>query len=183
MKTIIIFLLTMLNCSCHQAVTDSVIESNTEPSYITITRRDEIDKIFHDNMKITTESFISEIKGSNPDAIIILAKSEIDLETYERQYPNTELLVLTDTGAIFRGPLTREQVEQEMFENSLRNTPKAPYGLLDSYWKELPNLYKKGDRFYYWESSIESWVNLSGIKGYLLMRKNKELGSFITGMN
>jgi hypothetical protein len=54
-----------------------------------------------------------------------------------------------------------------------------PFGERNSAWLEFKSIYRLGDCVVYFESDRESWANLSGRRGYVLIRNGKAIDAFI----
>jgi hypothetical protein len=99
----------------------------------------------------------------------------------------------SDHEFVVRGPLRLVTVEQELrqsHEESSRIKEKA-YGtavpFVDSAtgktYARFKNWYQRGDELYFFTSDPNSWNNLAGIRGYVLVRKNAIVDSVVTGIN
>lgn len=94
---------------------------------------------------------------------------------------------LPDVTFEVRGPLTITQVEQESVERmgySPRTDVSAvAFGCQDARWLALKDGYTPGDEFYYFTSDERSWAYLTGVRGYILIRRNEIIGGIVTGVN
>jgi hypothetical protein len=112
MRTISIFIIAILACSCQQA--DSKLKSY-----------DNIEKRYDEIFKIVVDYGRNEFEKNPPPGDIL---NEVDRSSY-----------------VFRGPLTKKQVEQELIARFNNPNNKIDFPLL--------NKYQKGDEFYYYEYS------------------------------
>lgn len=85
-----------------------------------------------------------------------------------------------------RGPLTIVQVEVELFRRPLVSGDIAEMHVSDDLakaWNSLRGNYQVGDEFYFVESDERSWAQLGGWRGYVLIRRNKIVGTLTKFMN
>jgi hypothetical protein len=50
-------------------------------------------------------------------------------------------------------------------------------------WMDFIRKYKDGDEIYFWKSSEQSWRDLRGREGYVIIRDNQLLDIIWTGLN
>jgi hypothetical protein len=159
----------ILICSCHQVVSDK------EDSRKSMTRHDEVIQIIFDyNQRKWQEAHPDEAND------YLIQSEKIDPEI------NYESAGLIGLGSMLRGPLTKEQVEQEVPQkpdSSGINDSNAVTKRIIEQWKEFLNQYREGDEFYFHKTNSRTWGNLGGGEGYILIRKNECLGQFLTRFN
>lgn len=81
---------------------------------------------------------------------------------------------------IIRGPLSPSQVEEEVVVH-IEGLGRAQLG--GNAWDKLKTELQEGDELYFFRTDHRSWVELSGIEGYVAIRDNKVLRTFFTKIN
>ncbi len=84
-----------------------------------------------------------------------------------------------------RGPLTVEQVHEELVEaaEDLSRAEKRTLTFEGPEWHQLKSKLGKGDEFYFFKSDRQSWTNLEGSEGYIAIRGSEIIGSLVTIIN
>jgi hypothetical protein len=85
-----------------------------------------------------------------------------------------------------RGPLTIAQLETELFGRPLDSRDIAGISASADFlkaWGQFRESYETGDEFYFVDSDERSWAQLTGWRGYVLIRKNEVVGSLTTFLN
>lgn len=85
-----------------------------------------------------------------------------------------------------RGPLTVEDVEQELFRGPVDVTDVADSPLRQMFrqdWIQFRSNYENGDELYFFKTDTKSWRRLAGRKGYILIRQDKIVTRIVTAMN
>jgi hypothetical protein len=135
------------------------VNSNSESSDNIMARYDEIYKIYTDHIKRQM-------------------KREIEND------PNVKIIEENRSEYVFRGPITKEQVEKELLEFKKKfpgageDLPFVPDGLPFDNYKEVLNEYQDGDEFYH----CIRYGTMSMIEEYLLIRENELLGEIVTNL-
>ena len=57
------------------------------------------------------------------------------------------------------------------------------FGYINNDWEALKAQYQDGDKIYKFSSAEETWENLMGRAGYVLVRNNQIIAEIITLMN
>lgn len=79
--------------------------------------------------------------------------------------------------------LTIEQIEvANLYEDDGR-VPHVPFGFGNPDWLGFKAQVQPGNKLHLFESSPKSWRNLAGRAGYLLLRGNEVVDTFVTIMN
>ena len=60
---------------------------------------------------------------------------------------------------------------------------RVPFGYCNRDWAELVSLMQDGDELWSYSSSDESWANLAGRMGYVLLRDDEVIAGVLTAMN
>jgi len=96
------------------------------------------------------------------------------------------------SSAEVRGPLSIEQVEEEMLLSAMesyvvegirQDIPTDQFGLMDSGWQRFKSQLIGIDKIYYFMSDKESWSVLCGSAGYAIVREGKVVDTYITSGN
>jgi hypothetical protein len=58
-----------------------------------------------------------------------------------------------------------------------------PFGYVNNQWLEIKSKMKKGDKIFEFSTGPDSWANLAGRAGVIVLRKNELIGTVITTMN
>lgn len=97
------------------------------------------------------------------------------------------------SSAEVRGPLSIEQVEEEMLRSHLefvvvdgmrRDVPKLPFvGFMNEGWQRFKTQLIGIDQIYYFISDKESWGILCGSAGYAIIREGQVVDTFIVAGN
>lgn len=61
--------------------------------------------------------------------------------------------------------------------------PDLPFGFKHAHWNKFKSKLKPGDCLYFFDTNAESWMNLSGRQGYVIVRSGKIIDVFITLVN
>ena len=96
-------------------------------------------------------------------------------------------------GYEIRGPLTAVQLKEELtnrYEKGAR-VRKAVYGTTETFeesetgenFARLEAEHEAGGRIYFFRSDSDSWMHLSGIEGYVLVRGNELIDMIVTAIN
>ena len=111
------------------------------------------------------------------------------MEAYlEQGEPYTQGRLRTTYGFEFRGPLTIEQLEQDMLDAEKERTGgDAPLAssdfinLINDRWlHRRRHSYRPGDVFYFFRTDQSTWDTLVGSEGYLLLRKGEIIDVLVT---
>jgi hypothetical protein len=91
------------------------------------------------------------------------------------------------------GPLTYAQLESRLREGyeKWREVRLRVYDHVEPFEDSDPGKalarfkgrHREGDELYFFTSDAESWGNLAGISGYVLIRKNRIVDMMVTGWN
>jgi hypothetical protein len=83
------------------------------------------------------------------------------------------------------GPLTIAEIESKNKVEIEKDGKKIslPFGYINDQWLEIKSKMKKGDRIFEFSTGPDSWANLAGRAGVIVLRKNKLIGTIITTMN
>lgn len=83
------------------------------------------------------------------------------------------------------GPLAIIEIEKKhtVEINNNGKKEKLPFGYLNEDWNKLKTKMMPGDKTFEFKTGPESWHQLSGRKGIIVMRGNKVVGEIITKMN
>jgi len=92
-----------------------------------------------------------------------------------------------------RGPLTlvefqeelRESYEEafELRENVYGQTDKSADSAVGRKYARIKGLSREGDELYFFTSELQSWAELAGIDGYVLVRKNEIVDMMVRRIN
>jgi hypothetical protein len=85
----------------------------------------------------------------------------------------------------FSGPLSIRKVEKENLVSIEKEGKKEtlPFGFLNDKWNEIKSKIIKGDKIFKFTTNPESWENLAGREGFIVLRGNMVIGTIITSMN
>jgi hypothetical protein len=82
------------------------------------------------------------------------------------------------------GPaLSPEQIEADNLHEDDGRVPHLPFGFGHDKWAAFKAQAQPGDTFHAFSSSAESWRNLAGRAGFVLVRGEEALATFGTIMN
>jgi hypothetical protein len=76
-----------------------------------------------------------------------------------------------------------EEIESAHMYPDDGRVPHVPFGFAHAKWIEFKRGIQPGDKIYDFASSPESWRNLAGRAGYVLVRDGKPVDTFVTLMN
>jgi hypothetical protein len=76
-----------------------------------------------------------------------------------------------------------EKVEADNLYPDDGRVPHVPFGFSHDKWLQFRRQMQPGDELYYYETSAESWRNLAGRSGYILVRDGEVIDNFGTMMN
>ena len=92
---------------------------------------------------------------------------------------------LFSEGTQVEGPFSIEQIEKDNMikvEKDGKSVVLA-FGYINNDWEALKAQYQDGDKIYKFSSAEETWENLMGRAGYVLVRNNQIIAEIITLMN
>ncbi len=82
------------------------------------------------------------------------------------------------------GPvLTTAEIEAENLREDDGRVPHVPFGFGHDKWIAFKEKAQPGDTFHYFCSSARSWQNLAGRSGYVFVRGDRAVDTFVTVMN
>lgn len=83
------------------------------------------------------------------------------------------------------GPLEWQEAEARHAKLLLEAgiTPEKPFGRRNAEWEELKQSIRPGDCLFHYRSDEESWNNLSGREGYILIRRGKPIAGVLVRMS
>jgi len=184
MKIIIVCLMAILTCSCHQVIND----------FHSMKRRHEIRRIMR-------ESMIDDLLETNASWLTAAERYELrrmkkDYYYKPRNHNSNPAFVIPGQGWEIRGPLTVAQVEEELIESHesykelLKIRGVAHYAIerfeeteKGKDWGQFKGKCREGDELYFFTSDKRSWGNLMGVRGYVIIRKDKIAHTIVTGIN
>jgi len=184
--TVCLTAMAILTCSCRRIVDNSHSRSPDE----TVKRQDEIRKIMRKSRIHNLETNAHWLTAAERDQLRRMKK---DYYAEVRDRDSHPTLVIPGRGWEIRGPLTVEQVKEELLElhkesSRIREKVYGPTKRFEdsdagAHWGPFQNMYREGDEIYFFRSDERSWLNLSGEQGYVLIRKNEMLYSLVTAIN
>jgi len=80
----------------------------------------------------------------------------------------------------------KEQIDTIERDNLYRDdgrVPHVPFGFGNKKWLKFKQQMLPGDEIYHFNSSAESWRNLAGREGYVLVRGVEVVDEFVTTLN
>jgi len=85
----------------------------------------------------------------------------------------------------YQGPVSIKEIEKEYIITIEKDGKKTtlPFGYLNDDWIEIKSKMRKGDKIFKFTTDQESWANLAGREGVLVLRGNVVVGQLITTMN
>lgn len=102
------------------------------------------------------------------------------------------LMELLDSGWSVSDPLTVETVEAQSLAklrgyldgpNARKDIPQLPFGFLNDSWRQFKKQIQPDDNLLLLASPAESWEQLWGWRGYIIVRNGTVVDSFLTVMN
>lgn len=83
------------------------------------------------------------------------------------------------------GPFSIEQIEKDNMIKVDKDGKSVilVFGYINNDWEALKAQYQDGDKIYKFSSAEETWENLMGRAGYVLVRNNQVIAEIITLMN
>lgn len=98
---------------------------------------------------------------------------------------NSNLDKLFDKKTQVEGPFSIEQAEKDNMITVKKNGKSVilPFGYINDDWETLKSNYQEGDQIFKFSTSAESWDNLAGREGYVLIRGDQIIAEIITLMN
>lgn len=83
------------------------------------------------------------------------------------------------------GPFTIAEIESKNKVEIEKDRKKTiiPFGYVNDQWLEIKSKMKKGDKIFEFSTGPDSWANLAGRAGIVVLRKNELVGTLITTMN
>jgi hypothetical protein len=78
---------------------------------------------------------------------------------------------------------TIEEIEKMKTPPEDGRVPHVPFGFQNQKWLEFKSQIQPGDKIHDFSSSEESWENLAGRAGYILVREGRVIDTFVTIMN
>jgi hypothetical protein len=91
-----------------------------------------------------------------------------------------------------KGPFSMAQVEKQLFgghrkspeqEDDAHGSSERPHAGSDNRWRRIESNYKAGDELYFFKSDEDSWAQLEGIEGIVLVRKDHIVAYVLTKLN
>jgi hypothetical protein len=76
-----------------------------------------------------------------------------------------------------------EEIEKRNIYPDDGRVPHVPFGFKNADWVEFKHQVQQGDDVYFFSTSRESWQNLAGRAGYVLVRGGEVVATFETMMN
>lgn len=92
---------------------------------------------------------------------------------------------LSGEGAVITGPHSIEQIEKESLKRMAesKDAPQVPFGFDNARWLKFKALYKEGDIILFFTTNNQTWYDLAGREGYMLIRDKRVIRTYITRMN
>ncbi len=83
------------------------------------------------------------------------------------------------------GPFTWQEIEDQdaKMSRDVGLIESKPFGRQNSEWEELKQNIRPGDCLFHYRSDEESWNNLSGREGYILIRRGKPIAGVLVRMS
>jgi hypothetical protein len=78
---------------------------------------------------------------------------------------------------------TIEEIEAAHLYEDDGRVPHVPFGFMNSNWLAFKGKMRPGDKIFDFDSNEESWANLAGRSGYVLVRDGEIVDEFITLLN
>ena len=98
------------------------------------------------------------------------------------KFDNTKYPWIEESHLIKRVSLEEAQAANMVSDERLSDKP-VPFGFMNFAWGHLLSLYNEGDELWEYRNSPESWADLSGKEGYVLLRNGKIVDEITTGMS
>jgi hypothetical protein len=85
----------------------------------------------------------------------------------------------------YQGPISVKEIEKEYILTIEKDGKKLtlPFGFLNDEWIEIKSKIKKGDKIFKFTTDPESWANLAGREGIIVLRGKIVVGKITTTMN
>jgi hypothetical protein len=85
----------------------------------------------------------------------------------------------------YQGPLSINKIEKKYMLTIEKDGKKEtlPFGFINDQWLEIKSKMQKGDKIFEFTTNPESWQNLAGREGVIVLRGNIVIGVLITKMN
>jgi hypothetical protein len=92
---------------------------------------------------------------------------------------------LYGSGVSYQGPISIKAIEKEYMLTIEKDGKKVtlPFGFINDQWTEIKSKIIKGDKIFKFITDQESWANLAGREGIIVLRGNVVIGQLITTMN
>jgi hypothetical protein len=76
-----------------------------------------------------------------------------------------------------------EEIEKRNLYPDDGRVPHVPFGFMNEKWLNFKRQAQGGDEIYFYITSRESWQNLAGRAGFILVRNGEVVATFETMMN